>query len=190
VSAARAKPGKMKRARGGAPAAIGSGPYFVEFRSRTAASYGHTYLVHGRAGQRITKKNVVGLHPATESVVPWLIGHIVPVPSETGASDGDAEEQYVSARFRVRMNAAQYQRALAYMRNKQMNSKSWHALAANCNAFVGDIAMHMGLKAPGNSMSYPEVYINTMRELNRPTGADVSTPKVQWGLAAAPAPVR
>lgn len=176
-----------KKTRG---ASQGAGPYFVEFRARTAASYGHTYLVHGRVGQRITKANVVGLHPATESVLPWLIGHIVPVPSETGASDGDAEEQYVSARYRVRLNEAQYRSALAYMRSKQTNSKSWHAIASNCNAFIGDIAMHMGLRAPSSSMSYPEVYINSMRELNRPTGADVSTPRVQWGLANAPPPER
>lgn len=174
-----------KRAKG-ARSAQGSGPYFVEFRARKAASYGHTYLVHGRVGQRITKANVVGLHPATESVVPWLIGHLVPVPSETGASDGDAEEEYVSARYRVRLSEAQYRQALTYMRSKQMNSKSWHAIANNCNAFIGDIAMNMGLKAPSSSMSYPEVYINTMRELNRPTGADVSRPLVQWGQSAGP----
>ena len=43
-----------------------SRPYFVEFRARSAYSYGHTFLVHGRVGQKITAKDVVGLHPATE----------------------------------------------------------------------------------------------------------------------------
>src|SRR5689334_21900910 len=53
---------------GGSSAASGSsvpaGPaYFVEFRSRYAVSYGHTYLVHGRVGHKITKKDVIGLGP-------------------------------------------------------------------------------------------------------------------------------
>src|SRR3974390_1462221 len=50
-------------------------PYFIEFRARVAQSYGHTFVVHGRIGQKVTGNQVVGLHPATESAVPWMIGH-------------------------------------------------------------------------------------------------------------------
>ena len=140
--------------------------YFVEFRARSALSYGHTFLVHGRVGQKITKKDVVGLHPATESSVPWMIGHIIPVVSETGASDGDYEDRYIIARYRVLLTEAEYKKTLATMRRMQASSPVWHAVLYNCNRFVGDIAQTMGLRAPGNSLLMPKEYINTLKSIN------------------------
>ena len=43
--------------------------YFVEFRSRFAISYGHTFVVHGRVGEKITAQHVAGLHPRGDSSV-------------------------------------------------------------------------------------------------------------------------
>jgi len=141
-------------------------PYFVEFRARSALSYGHTFLVHGRVGQKITARDVIGLHPATESSVPWMIGHLVPVVSETGASDGDFEEQYVIARYRVLLTEAEYKKTLAMMRGMQRNHPVWHAVLYNCNRFVGDIAQNMGLRSPGNALLMPKDYINTLKAVN------------------------
>jgi hypothetical protein len=64
------------------------GRYFVDFRARTAASYGHAFLWYGRVKQdgKVGAIEVAGLHPATDSVVPYFLGHIIPVPSETGKS--------------------------------------------------------------------------------------------------------
>lgn len=147
-------------------AARASGPYFIEFRSRYAQSYGHTFLVHGRVGQKITRADVAGLHPAGEEPGNWVVGHFIWVPSETGASDGDTEEKYVSARYRVTMNKAQYDRVLAYIRKVQADSPMWNASLYNCNAFVGKIAEFMGLKVPSSSLLYPKVYITTLRLIN------------------------
>jgi hypothetical protein len=144
----------------------GGGQYFVEFRSRYAKSYGHTFLVHGRVGQRITAKDVAGLHPTGEDPTNWVIGHFVPVPSETGASDGDTEEKYVSARYRITMNKAQYDRVVAYIRMKQASSPTWSAELYNCNAFVADIAQFMGLKTPKSTLIYPKVFITNLRQIN------------------------
>ena len=89
--------------------------YFVEFRARNAASYGHLYVMYGKVNDRheIIKSEVAGFFPAGDdrncvncSVYNWTIGHVLPVPSEIGASDGDLEEQYVLARFRVWIDAA------------------------------------------------------------------------------------
>jgi hypothetical protein len=146
--------------------ASGGTPYFIEFRSRHAVSYGHTYAVHGRVGQKITPKDVVGLHPATESSIPWMIGHLIPVISETGASDGDADEQYVSARYRVLLTKAEYTKLLAFIEQLRGKSTLWHAALYNCNAFVGDIAHYVGLEAPSPFL-YPQEYITTMRSLNK-----------------------
>jgi hypothetical protein len=148
------------------PAQSAGKPYFIEFRARSAYNYGHTFLVHGRVGQRITARDVVGLHPATESPAPWMIGHFIPVISETGASDGDYEEQYVIARYRVLLTEAEYKRILGHMRYKQKNSPMWHAVLYNCNKFVGEIAEYMGLRAPFNALQMPKEYINELRAMN------------------------
>jgi hypothetical protein len=174
ASTPQPKTGKPK------PAEAPGGGYFVEFRSRHAASYGHTFLVHGRLNERgeigpLTPDQVAGLHPATESPTPWMIGHVVPVPSETGPSDGDLEEEYVSARFRVMLTEPEYRRVVAHIRQKQKNSPLWHAVMYNCNAWVGDIARYMGLKAPMNTLQFPAEYINELREMNAMRTADAAT---------------
>ena len=142
--------------------------YFVEFRSRYAASYGHTFLAHGRLNAKgeIVESEVAGLHPATDSSVPWMIGHLVPVPSETGPSDGDLEDQYVSARYRVELSEAEYEKVAAFIRKQQANSPLWHAVLYNCNAWVGGVARFMGLRTPASSLLMRADYINSMRDLN------------------------
>jgi hypothetical protein len=145
--------------------------YFIEFRSRYAASYGHSFLVHGRLNANgevgpLTPDQVAGLGPATESPIPWMIGHVAPVPSSTGAGDGDLEEQYVSARFRVMLSESEYRRVVAHIRERQKETHLWHAVLYNCNAWLGDIARFMGLKAPANTLQFPAEFINAMREMN------------------------
>jgi hypothetical protein len=92
--------------------------YFIEFRSRTALSYGHAYVVYGRLDARgqMVDPHIGGIHPASNSVVPYMIGHLVPVPAEHGASDGDMEEEYVSARYRVMLSEAEYNQVAAYIK--------------------------------------------------------------------------
>lgn len=141
--------------------------YFIEFRARSALSYGHTFAAFGRlnAQGQIESFEVAGLHPAGESSVPWSIGHVIAVPSETGPSDGDLEEEYITARFRVDLNEEQYRKVVAYIRKLQNNSPLWHAVLYNCSAFVSDIGRFMGLRAP-NPLLFPADFINTMREMN------------------------
>jgi hypothetical protein len=72
-----------------AAATSGSGQYYFEFRSRQAWDYGHTFVVFGRVGEPPSKKNVAGLSPKGDDPQMWLMGHYVPVPSDTGWTDGD-----------------------------------------------------------------------------------------------------
>jgi hypothetical protein len=45
----------------------------------------------------------------------------------------------------------------------------------NCNAWVGEIARFMGLKAPMDTLQFPAEYINAMRELNSGQQAAATT---------------
>ncbi|MGI9401307.1 MAG: hypothetical protein ACR2O0_08645, partial [Rhizobiaceae bacterium] len=61
-------------------------PYFIEFRARSAQSYGHASVVFGKLDKNgkipVDKNGVLipgkveisGLHPATTSNVPWTVG--------------------------------------------------------------------------------------------------------------------
>jgi hypothetical protein len=169
-----------KGAKGAKGAHKDAGRYFIEFRSRYALSYGHTFLVHGRLNHKgeigeLSAKNVSGFHPAGQGSELWTVGHLVPVPAETGPSDGDLEEEYVSARFRVYLTEAEYARFAAHLREKKASPAPWHAAMYNCNLWVGQIAEYMGLKAPASHWLYPADYINEMKRLNTQQMAEAAT---------------
>lgn len=162
-------------------------PYFIEFRARTAASYGHSFLFFGKLGTggKFGNFQVAGLHPRGDDPAVYMQGHMVPVPADTGASDGDLDEQYLTARYCVVLNEADYNKAAAFIRQLQGRSKEWHAPTNNCNNFIGDVARSMGLKVPPTPVLYPEVYVNQIRDLNGsdPLAAFTSlVPTSRWGL--------
>lgn len=169
IMAPESRPAPKARA-----ASSGGGAYYIEFRSRYAWDYGHTFMVFGRVGERPTPANVAGLSPVGDDSTAWVIGHYVPVPAETGATDGDLQDKYISARYRVTMSKEQYDRVVAYIRHLQATSHTWSAELYNCNAFAGDVAKFMGLKVPGSSLIYPRVYVNNLRKINtgHPEAAD------------------
>jgi hypothetical protein len=155
-------PASAQEAPAAAPAA--KPMYYVDFRARTAASYGHAFIWFGRTDSR--KVEVAGLHPATDSVVPYILGHLIPVPSETGASYGDLDEQYLQASYRVLMTEAEARPVFAYIKQLQASSPVWNAAVYNCVAFIQDIARQMGLRVPNSHMMYPETWVNQLRALN------------------------
>ena len=149
---------------------------FIEFRSRYALTYGHTYVVFGHvneAGQAVNPE-VAGLAPASTNEVPYVLGHFVPVPAESGWSDGDLEEQYRSASWRVMLDDAEYSDVVASIRKLQVSSPVWQASVYNCNAFTGDIARGMGYKVPSRYLR-PQQFITKLRELNTDQNALVGT---------------
>jgi hypothetical protein len=146
-----------------------AGRYFVDFRARTAASYGHAFLWYGRLNERgkVGLIEVAGLHPASDSPVPYILGHLIPVPAETGKSYGDLDEQYLTANYRIYLKEADARRVFAYIKHKQETSPLWLAGVYNCTAFLADIAGYMGLRTPVTATwMYPEDFINNLRDLN------------------------
>jgi len=141
---------------------VAKGPYYVDFRARTAATYGHAFVWYGKTSEKAVE--VAGLHPAGD-VVPYVLGHLMWVPSETGASYGDLDVQYLTASYRVYMNEADAKKVFAFIKDIQAHSPLWNAETYNCTAFIGRIATFMGLKTPFH-LQVPEEYVNNMKRLN------------------------
>ena len=138
------------------------GPYYVDFRARTAASYGHAFVWFGKTSER--KVEVAGLHPAGDET-PYILGHLIWVPAETGASYGDLDVQYLTANYRVYLNEPDAKKVFAYIKHLQATSKVWNAQTSNCTNFIGQIATFMGLKVPFH-LKRPEEYVKDLKEMN------------------------
>ncbi len=168
VACAQTNPPQIARSASNKTAVVtsGVGQYYFEFRSRQAWDYGHTFVVFGRVGEAPRKNNVAGLSPKGDDPAMWVMGHYVPVPSDTGWTDGDLEDKYITARYRVLVNKEQYDRTVAFIRQLQAKSTTWSVEMYNCNSFVADIANFMGLKVPSSTWIYPKVFVTNMRKIN------------------------
>ena len=141
--------------------------HFIEFRSRYALSYGHAYVIFGRLNARgeMVNPQVAGLAPKSDSPTVYVAGHFLPVASSTGWTDGDLEDEYMTANWRIMLTEEEYNKVAANIRRLQASSPSWHAALYNCNAFVGDIARSMGYRTPFHWLR-PRQYITRLREMN------------------------
>ena len=138
------------------------GPYYVDFRARTAASWGHAFVWYGKTSERAVE--VAGLTPAGD-VFEYMLGYVTWVPSETGASYGDLDPQYLTANYRVYLNEQDAKKVFSHIKKLQANSPVWSAEVSNCTAFIGEIASFMGLKVPVRWLR-PEEYVNSLKEMN------------------------
>jgi len=157
LSAADAKP--VRKPQSGATT---KGPYYVDFRARTAASYGHAFIWFGKTSEE--QVEVAGLHPKGDELA-YILGHLMWVPAETGASYGDLDVQFLTASYRVFLSEADAKKVFAYIKHLQATSTVWNAETDNCTAFIGRIATFMGLKVPSH-LQMPEGYVNELKEMN------------------------
>jgi hypothetical protein len=138
------------------------GPYYVDFRARTAASWGHAFVWYGKTNERAVE--VAGLTPAGD-VAEYILGYFTWVPSETGASYGDLDPEYLTANYKVYLSEADAKRVFSYIKHLKDSSPVWNAEISNCTGFIGDIASFMGLKTP-TRWTRPENYVNELKALN------------------------
>jgi hypothetical protein len=138
------------------------GPYYVDFRARTAATYGHAFVWFGKTSDK--KVEVAGLWPKGDEV-PYMLGHLMWVPAGTGATYGDLDVQYLTASYRVYLSEADAMKTFAYIKHLQETNPLWNAETTNCTEFIGQIASFMGLKTPFH-LQKPEAYVNQLKELN------------------------
>jgi hypothetical protein len=139
-------------------------------------------VVFGRVGESLTSRNVAGLHPKGDSSLTYIIGHLLPVDSETGASDGDLDEQYTTARFRVWLSPSKYHAVVRHIRELQASTPAWHVATFNCNAFVGIIAHFVGLTSPPTWL-FPDDFVNSMRRMNEGHPRYASAPSARDAMA-------
>lgn len=141
--------------------------YFIEFRSRYAYTYGHSFVIFGRLDRtgKMIDPQVAGLAPKSNDPTIYMLGHVTPVPASTGWTDGDLEDKYMSANWRVMLSETEYRKVVAKIRKLQASSPLWHAVLYNCNAFVADIARFMGYKTPGIWLK-PQQFITKLRQMN------------------------
>src|SRR5260370_23017392 len=64
------------------------------------------------------------------------------------------------------MNEAEAKDVFAFIKRLASRSLMWNAATWNCVAFIQVVAIHMGLKVPGNHLLYPEDWVNQLRKLN------------------------
>ena len=149
--------------------------YFVEFRARNAASYGHMYVLYGQVNSReeIVESHIAGFFPAGDtrncvncSVFNWTIGHLIFVPSELGASAGALEEKYVLYRYRVWVTKDEYDRVVAYIKDKEAHKPLWNALWKNCVDFGRDVAEYMHLNVPFFIWMEPKDFVRALAFAN------------------------
>jgi hypothetical protein len=138
------------------------GPYYVDFRARTAASWGHAFIWYGKTSEKAV--DVAGLTPAGDTLQ-YMLGYVTWVPSETGASYGDLDPEYLTANYRVYLNEADAQKVFAHIKKLKASSPVWSAEVSNCNNFIGEIASFMGLKTPSR-WERPEEYVNDLKKMN------------------------
>jgi hypothetical protein len=156
-------------------ARVAGKPYFVEFRSRGAQSFGHTFVLFGKLGEgnRFASYKIAGLHPKGDSAN-YTMGLWIPVPAETGPSDGDVDEQFMTARYCVPLTEAEYNRLVPYIKQLQSEHKTWHGTTYNCNSFGMDVAKFIGLDTPNPNANLPKDLIQKLGELNKHRSRDTT----------------
>src|SRR4051812_862864 len=138
------------------------GPFYVDFRARTAASWGHAFVWYGKTSEPAVE--AAGLTPAGDTWA-YVLGHLTWVPAEPGATYGALDPANLTGNYRVYLNEADAKRVFAYIKKLQASSPVWNAETTNCTGFIGDIAEYMGLKVP-NRWQRPENFVNSLKEMN------------------------
>ncbi len=75
-------------------------------------------------------------------------GHFVPVLASTGPSDGDDEDAYLLARYRINLTRDEFLRTVAIVQRRKRVTRYWNGPLNSCVTYLRRIAEDMGLKTP------------------------------------------
>ena len=174
----RVTPGTWQPLRNRKPSSRKARKYFIEFRARGAKSYGHTSVITGKLRRgKIPKRNgrlikgtykIAGLAPRSDSPTVYMIGHLIPLPATTGWTDGDDEDAYQTASYRIDLTYKEYKQINRLIEKRKRASKFWNAAVYACVHFTADIAKDIGLRVP-RGFYLPKSWVNKLKLVNRGT---------------------
>jgi hypothetical protein len=141
--------------------------YFVDFRARRGALFGHTFIVYGRLGAqgRLLDVAYAGNYP-THNQLGLIVGALIPVRTRIGAVKDDFTD-IPTIIYRRRLNAAEFARLKAAVRHIRATEHYWHLGFYNCNDFAVEVASALGLRSP-LPWQVPHAFITGLRVLNDP----------------------
>lgn len=144
---------------------IAGAHYFIDFRARRGALFGHTFIVYGRVGAdgQPLEAEYAGNYPA-DGRRGLIVGSVIPVRTIIGSVKGDLTDP-ATIIYRRKLTAAQFARVKAAVRHMRAQDHYWHLVFFNCNDFAVEIARSIGLSSPP-SWLVPHAYITALRAMN------------------------
>jgi len=140
--------------------------YFIDFRSRPAYLFGHSFIVYGRLDGRghPIESHREGIYPLDGQAGLIMGSAVFPVPASVRAVDGDYHER-ASNIYRRRLSRAEYERLLWVVRGLRASDREWNLLFKNCNDYAIEVAKGLGLTAPPSWLP-PYYFVDALRLLN------------------------
>ena len=141
------------------------GGYFVDFRSRPAYLFGHSFIVYGRLNARGKPVDTrrAGIYPI-DGQAGLIMGSVWPVPASVRGVEDDYKER-ASNIYRRRLSATQYARLLRVVGGLKRSEREWNLLFKNCNDFAIEVAKGMDMTAPPSWLP-PYYFVAGLRALN------------------------
>ncbi len=143
----------------------GRAGYFVDFRSRPAYLFGHSFIVYGRLDERgkPVETHRAGIYPI-DGQAGLIMGSVWPVRASVRGVDEDYKER-ASNSYRRRLSAAQYAKLLRVVGGLKRSEREWNLLFKNCNDFAIEVAKGMDMTTPPSWLP-PYYFVDGLRLLN------------------------
>jgi hypothetical protein len=148
-----------------ADARMAGAPYFVDFRARRGAVFGHTFVVYGRLGAsgKPLDGEYAGNYPA-DGHLGLIVGSLIPVRTIIGSVNDDLRDP-ATIIYRRRLTAAQFARLKATVRHIKATEHYWHLMFFNCNDIAVEATKSIGLRSPSPWL-IPHAYVAALRAMN------------------------
>jgi hypothetical protein len=148
-----------------ADARLTGAPYFVDFRARRGAVFGHTFVVYGRlnASGKPLDAEYAGNYPA-DGQLGLIVGSVIPVRTIIGSVKDDLSAP-ATIIYRRKLTAAQFVRLKAAVRHVRATEHYWHLMFFNCNDIAVEATKSIGLRSPSPWL-IPHAYVTALRAMN------------------------
>ena len=148
-----------------ADARMAGAPYFVDFRARRGAVFGHTFIAYGRLGAHgeLLGVEYAGNYPA-DGQRGLIVGSVIPVRTIIGPVKDDLSDP-ATIIYRRKLTAAQFARLKAAVRYVRATEHYWHLVFFNCNDIAVEATKSIGLLSPSPWL-IPHAYVAALRAMN------------------------